>query len=424
MPSRLLWSSTLSLVFLAPLDAQAPARNDSVLARLTAEVLTANPRVTGAAAQARAASERVRPAGALPDPGLSVTMMDLTLPRFSATESDFTEFDVEVSQEFPWPGTLGSRTRAARADLRGRETRLEATRREIVVETARLYYRLRYLAEARRILGRQQRLLESAAEIATSRYATGRVAQGDPLFARSAHARLDSELAAYAGEEAATRADLAALRGMTEPDPVSVAPLGADAIAALLPALETFPAEAAPALSAHPRLEAQRAGIEAAVATAETERLTARPDVAIMVRYGARPIASDFFSVGLGFRLPIWAGRKQNRLAAAARAEVEAGRAGLADEAARITAEYGAMLARARAGGVRLRTLLDRVLPLVNATAEAALREYRVGQVDFGTVLGAEDSRYRVELEAAEVAAENLVRLVMLEQLTLGERNP
>jgi outer membrane protein TolC len=210
---------------------------------------------------------------------------------------------------------------------------------------------------------------------------------------------------------------------MTVPDSISAPPLGADAIAALLPTLDTFPADAA-RLGGHPRLEVRRAGIEAAVATARAERLMARPDVAVMARYGARTIASDFFSVGLGLRLPIWAGHKQHRLAAAAEAEAEAGRAELANETARIAAEYGAVLARARAGEVRLRTLLNRVLPLVNATADAALREYRVGQVDFSTVLGAEDSRYRVELEAAEVAAEYLVRLVMLEQLTYGGTNP
>jgi outer membrane protein TolC len=45
------------------------------------------------------------------------------------------------------------------------------------------------------------------------------------------------------------------------------------------------------------------------------------------------------------------------------------------------------------------------------------LRSYRVGQAPFLTVLAAEDSLYRAELEAAMVAAEHLTHLVMLQQL-------
>ena len=54
---------------------------------------------------ARAAAVRVRSAGALPDPMLERGVMNLTLPRFAFRESDFTEVDVQLSQEFPWPGT-------------------------------------------------------------------------------------------------------------------------------------------------------------------------------------------------------------------------------------------------------------------------------------------------------------------------------
>jgi outer membrane protein TolC len=50
-------------------------------------------------------------------------------------------------------------------------------------------------------------------------------------------------------------------------------------------------------------------------------------------------------------------------------------------------------------------------------TTEAALRSYRVGQVDFLNVLAVEDALYRARLDAAQVAAEHLTHLVMLQQL-------
>mgnify|MGYP000344847685 CR=1 FL=1 len=109
--------TVLFLALLAPagLRAQAPVGQDSVLARLTAEAWSAAPAVLRSEAVAGAMDRRIRPAGALPDPMLSVGIMDLTLPRFAFRESDFTEVDIEVTQQFPWPGSRGAATGGARA---------------------------------------------------------------------------------------------------------------------------------------------------------------------------------------------------------------------------------------------------------------------------------------------------------------------
>ena len=140
----------------AVLSGQMPVRTDSVLDRLTAEAIAANPSLDASRAMARAAAARIRPAGALPDPMVSTGVMNLTLPRFAFRESDFTEVDIELSQEFPWPGTLGARTGAARAEARQREADVGSRRREISVRVAELYYRLRYVVTARATLERQR----------------------------------------------------------------------------------------------------------------------------------------------------------------------------------------------------------------------------------------------------------------------------
>ena len=131
-----------------------PVKSDTLLARLTAETIAANPGLQARKAVARAALHRVRPAGALPDPMLSAGVMNLTLPGFAFRESDFTEVDFELSQEFPWPGSLGARTGVARAQASEANADVAARRREIVVRTAELYYRLRYVVTARATLQR------------------------------------------------------------------------------------------------------------------------------------------------------------------------------------------------------------------------------------------------------------------------------
>lgn len=409
------------------LQAQEAPVSDTMLARLTSEAIAANPSLEASRAMARAATARVRSAGALPDPMLSAGIMNLTLPRFAFRESDFTEVDVELSQEFPWPGTLGARTAVARAQARGSRAQLAARRRMVVVRIAELYYRLRYVVTARATLTRQRELLVAGVDISTARYASTNAPQSDPLQARVALARLDTEEADLVAEDAGLRARLKALRNATGPDSLVIQPIRAELIPNTLHPSSIYGATVAGGLSVedsvpqHPRLVARRAEIAAAEQAVRVERLGARPDFTIMTRYGARPIAADFFSAFIGLRIPLYAGRKQHRLADAARAEADVARAALAEERAALAEEVQTTLAQIRSEAARLRLLTSQVVPASQATVDATLRSYRVGQVEFLTVLAAEDALYRARLDAARVAAEHHAHLVMLEQLVTPE---
>jgi cobalt-zinc-cadmium efflux system outer membrane protein len=351
-------------------------------------------------------------------------VMDLTLPSFAFRESDFTEVDLELSQEFPWPGTLGARTQAARAEARARDADIGTRQREISVRAAELYYRLRYVVTARSTLQHQRGLLAAAVEISTTRYATASAPQSDPLQARVAVARLEAEDADLAEQEATLRAQLRALRNVRGPESLAVEPIRLEAVPL---ARHEGPAPGAgvpDSLPMHPRLVAKQAALDAAERAVKVERLGGRPDFSVTTRYGARPLDSDFFSAFVGIRVPLWAGRKQHRLADAARADADAAQAALAEEQAALEADLATALAGITSGETRLRLLTTQVIPAAEATVEAVLRSYRVGQAPFLNVLAAEDSLYRAQLDAAMVAAEHLTHLVMLEQLLLREEAP
>jgi cobalt-zinc-cadmium efflux system outer membrane protein len=352
---------------------------------------------------------------------LSVGIMNLTLPRFAFGESDFTEVDLELAQEFPWPGSLGARTQAARAEAQRASATVAARRREIVVRTAELYYRLRYVVTARATLQRQRKLLAIAVEIATTRYATTSAPQSDPLQARVAVARLEAEDAGLAEQQAKVGAELKALRNVRGSERLTIELIRPETVPLVIHGAQRGPALTSDSLPAHPRLAARRAALEAAERTIRVEQLGARPDFNITTRYGARPLGSDFFSAFVGIRVPLWAGRKQGRLADAARADADAARAELAEETVALEAELEAAHAAVASGETRLRLLTAQVIPSAQATVDAVLRSYRVGQAPFLNVLAAEDSFYRAELDAAMVAAEHLTHLVMLEQLLLEE---
>src|SRR6266571_2084656 len=375
----LLVASALVVVGAAP----APAQDSLVLRSLIAEALAGNPTVAQREAAVRGAILRIRPAGSLPDPMLTVGVMDLVLPRFQFNQTDFTEADVELSQEIPWPGALGARSA----------------------------------------------VMQAAAQLSTTRYATGAAPQSDPLQAKLARDRLRSEEFALESERVAALAAVNALRNRAPGDTVTVTPIDPAAVRAGATPEPPTDRLVALALSTHPRLAIGRAAVDAATRTIQVERLGARPDFTLTLGYGYRPRAfnfnfPDFFSAFVGLRLPVWAWRKQNRLADAARADSTGAAAGLRDAELQLSREVTEGAARVQASQQRLALLVDGVLPNARGTVESVLRSYQVGRAEFLTLLSVEDARYRAELEAVAVAADYQAQLVMLRQLTAGETQP
>ena len=407
----------------------APVLVDSVLQSLVAEALARNPTVAQRQAALRAATLRIRPAGTLPDPMLSVGVMDLALPHFGFNQSDFTEADAELSQEIPWPGLLGARSGVMRAAAAGARAEAGTVRREVATAMAAAYYRLRYVVTALETLRRQLELLNVAVQLSTTRYATGTAPQSDPLQAKLARDRLRSEAFALESERVAALAALNALRSRAPGESIGVAPIDPGVMRAAAVPLPPADSLVALAVAAHPRLAARRAAVEQATQSIRVERLGARPDFTLSARYGYRPVVSgsnlpDFFSAFVGVRLPIWAWRKQNRLADAARADSAAAAAELRDTELQLSRDVTETAARVQTGEQRLVLLVDGVVPNARGTVESVLRSYEVGRAEFLTLLSVEDALYRAELEAVTVAADYATQLVMLRQLTAGEERP
>src|SRR5881397_1804040 len=223
----ILTASAFVIASAGPAYAQdsAPVASDSGLQSLVAEALARNPTVAQRQAAVRAATLRIRPAGSLPDPMLTVVMMDLLLPHFEFNQSDFTEVDVELSQEIPWPGSLGARSGVMRAAAAGARAEEGTVRREVTTAMAVAYYRLGYAVTALQTLGHQRELLDAAVQLSTTRYATGAAPQSDPLQAKLARARLRSEEFALESERVAALAAVNALRNQSPGDSLAIAPI-------------------------------------------------------------------------------------------------------------------------------------------------------------------------------------------------------
>jgi outer membrane protein TolC len=129
-------------------------------------------------------------------------------------------------------------------------------------------------------------------------------------------------------------------------------------------------------------------------------------------------------SLMLGVRVPIWAGSRQQAMRREALAMREMASADLqameADTRGRV-GELTASIARAQ----RLRALYTgSILPQAEATAASALAAYRVGRVDFLTLLEAQMSVNQYRQDTVNAAAELGQAIAELEMLTVTSLLP
>ena len=154
------------------------------------------------------------------------------------------------------------------------------------------------------------------------------------------------------------------------------------------------------------------------------ERLAGReiwPDLEVGVQYGWRPMETGtdhMASLMVGFRLPIWAGSRQKAM----QRETAGMREMAVADLASMEADTRARVAELYADVQRTRTLLrlyrTSVLPQAGATVTSSLAAYRVGGVDFMTLLDARMSLSRYRQDTIRLEADLGRAFAELEMLT------
>jgi len=158
------------------------------------------------------------------------------------------------------------------------------------------------------------------------------------------------------------------------------------------------------ALLQRPELHAGEQDVAAAAAAEQRARREIWPDLEVGVIYGQRGMPEGgtdrMLSLMLGFSVPIWAGSRQGQMRQEAGAMRRMAEADLGAMQAETRARVIELAAAIRRSGRLSRLYRDTVLPQATATVTSALAAYRVGQVDFMTVLDNQMTvnRYRTEL--------------------------
>lgn len=377
----------------------------------------ANPSLQAARLRADAALERVPQAGALPDPQLSFGLMNRPLSDFG-THEPMTMNTLQLSQMLPWPGKLGFSERRASHLARAEGFRTEETERQLIAQVKTVYYHVAFMDRALGIMDATRNLLRDFLQVSSAMYSVGSGLQQDVLQAQVSIAQMTEDITVMEQDRLAMAARFNALLGRE-----ATAEVGA---LELRPAGGTLPSVAELmeiAAQQRPALRAARERVLAAEAGYRAARRELYPDFMVGVGLGQRPQFDDMVTVMIGVSLPIWAGSRQLPM----RREMQARKAMEQAMELDLYNETFAELAELRAQAERARVLsqlyVTSVIPQARAAVESALSAYRVGRIDYTTLVMNEMTVNRYEIESVRLTAEYHRAVAGLEALvgvTLG----
>lgn len=413
MMNRIYPGVALALLFSSGMPASALAQQDAggsrpdaglELAALLDSVAVRNPRLHAVEASAEAAAARVAEASTLPDPMLQLGLMNFGIPDFNTDMPNSMAPSVQLMQTVPFPGKLGLRGEIAEASMEMARAGAHETWWEIRARAASHFFDLYALDRQLEVMDETLGLLRDFQTVARSLYASGTGRQADVLRADVEVARMDGEIRRMQARRTSMAARVNGLLDRPAATPV---------LSPVLPTLpEELPAQdtlGAWAWESRPALERGRLAVDQADTRVSLARREIWPNLTFGVSYGRRDMGTGTEHMGsamVGFSLPVFASRRQ----LAAREEAEAmkrmNEADLVALRAEVDARIGELLAELE----RSRSLMDlyagEVLPQASATVSSALSSYRVGAVDFMTLVDAQLTANRYELELFQLQAD------------------
>jgi outer membrane protein, heavy metal efflux system len=323
---------------------------------------------------------------------------------------------LQVMQMLPVAGKLGLSGRVAAAQALAQRERAREVEWELRSDVAMSFYDLYRTDYGLAVTRETIRLLQDVRKLAEAMYRVGEGRQTDVLRAQVEIARMVEDTIRMTTMRSGMAARLNAI--LNRPFDATVGS----------PALPEFP-DSLPSLDGlvmlaereRPMVRAGEREVEAADAQTRLARREIWPDLTVGLQYGQRRSEMGVERMGslmVGASIPIFAGARQLRM----REEAAAMRQMAVSDLAAMRADTRASVTEAYASLVRARNLASlyrtTIIPQAEATVSSSLAAYRVGSVDFMTLL---DTRmtvntYRQELFA--LAAEQGKAWADLEMLT------
>lgn len=418
----------VSLLLLCPIivDSIAKAEPDVLVAEaapaldaLIHEALAQSPLITSARKHWQALTKVPLQVSTLPDPTLALQQLTVGSPQpFSGYQSsDFYYTGFGVSQDIPGPGKL--RLRAKQADKEAETARDAALlqQRQVIELVRETYFNLFYLQKMLDSLRGTQSELDRIAQTTEAQYRVAMAQQQDVLKAQLQQTEVLKDLQMNQAEFQQGQATLKAILGR-EQDSANIE------IGEVTPTPLSISDSRLRDLALANSATLQQAGAmeeqsEAALAIAKRDYV---PDFNVGYAYQKTgPGFHDYYMLSLGLKIPLYFWRKQTPAVEQASLEKESVLADTYSKRLSVLSDLQNQVVTLRTNDRLLRLYTDGLIPQAAETLTSATAAYRVGKVDFQSLLSAVTDELRVKQEYFRSLADHEIAVAKIRQ-TIGEQ--
>lgn len=410
-PARVLLAFSLVMTGQAPAtEGLAPGAD---LSSIHHWLLKHNPELRAQQAELEAAQARILPAGALPNPMVGLELEGIDPSGLSLAPAQVGSSTWRIRQNIPLWGKRELMRSVAKSEAGAIESARARTILELLASADQAYVRFWQVDETIAVVDRLIGLLDQMGEVAQARYALGVAAQQDAIRAQVARTQMQAERI----ERLAMREDAAAMLNAVLGRPADAplrrpqsAPEFALPVATLKEAL-TLVRE-----GQHPAVASQRAMAAAASQAAEWQRRQRYPDLSLGL--GAMQVGNriEGYELMIELEVPLQRRALYEREHAAVRARDAAG---LRVEATltELQGQLGVAWSVWDSARSRRQLIEQTLLPQTQANFDSALASYRVGDVDFSTLLEALEAWQGADLARLDARRDELSAAASLRSL-------
>ena len=414
--------SRLPLLVLPVLALQAPVFPLQAEPLTFAEAVelaeTATPAIEARSLVIEAAQSAAIAADQLPDPKLSVDIMDRRIAgpfEFSPRpgRNGFPRQRIGISQDIPNGAKRRARAGQAMADITAARANKEALVQDAQLYSALSWIDLHYAQRRLHILEVLQQSLNELSATVGARLESGITRPAQAFEPERLIAKLADRRSLRAADIEKARAMLARWTGIDRPETEGNLPeftIDRDALVSTIKEL--------------PILDIQDAKVERADADVELARANKRPDFSVNASYvRRRPEYGEYVSVGVTIDLPLFAKKRQNPIIDARILEASAARLEANDLERQLHAELSSDLAANRSYRENWERSKNTLLPLAKKQAELERVSYGAGRVDLDTALNAAVAFAEAEIDLLDREA-TLVRDTVRIKYTYERNQP
>ena len=397
------------------------APNDVVLTEVSAVEVAVrdNPSLAQMKERYKALSAVPSQVGALPDPMVNFNAMNLPVDSYNRDQEAMTQIQIGFSQVFPFPGKLSLKEEAAEYDARAAGHMLEEVRLQLIKNVKSKWWQVFYLDRALETVDVNQTLLRQFITVAKTKYETGMGLQQDVLLAQLELSKLiDQKI-----QLQAIRRNQAIQLSILMDKPANDTVLLPAEVSRLMPNLVKENVLYQKADVIRPRLKQMATQIDAAQSRLDLAKRDYYPDFKLGVTYGDRtgdnPLPrggarSDFVSVMLGIKIPLYAGRKQSKAVSQKSSELLENRYALADEKSQTMAAISSAVTDYDRAKQQFSLYGSGIVPQAQQTVASMLAGYQVSEVDFLNLVRSQMTLFNYQLQywkALSDAKQALARL-------------